>query len=197
MTAYLLLLSKWYSRLNFQVYMVDFMIFNGSYAFPNQIPLTFVSARVKNDDIYPLQRVIVNGLNKMKLNKAAILIFQQFQDYLVTYHLLLGTYHKDNCHWMLVIVDLKQQIFLFVDPLGTNEVTNGQLYIENICRWACHYSAAMHNTDIPTQYRLGTVQHALEVYSQNWGVYTLWVCIFMMDMKSYSYDHFYHSECHN
>ena len=102
--------------------MVDFiilkMILNGSYASQSQIPLTSVSARVKKDYIYTLQIVIANGLNKMKLNEAAILIFQQSQDYLVTYHLLLGTYHKDSCHWTLVIVDLKQQTFLFVDPSG-------------------------------------------------------------------------------
>ena len=61
----------------------------------------------------------------MKLNEAAILIFQQSQDYLVTYHLLLGTYHKDDGHWTLVIIDLKQQIFLLIDPLWTNEATNG------------------------------------------------------------------------
>ena len=102
--------------------MVDFMILkiilNGSYASQSQIPLTSVSARVRNDDIYPLQRVSANRLNKMKLNEAAILIFQRSQNFLATNHLLLGTYHKDNCHWTLLIVDLKQQIFLFIAPLG-------------------------------------------------------------------------------
>ena len=39
-------------------------------------------------------------------------------------------YHRDKSYWTLVIADLKQQIFLFVDPHKTNEVTYGQLYVE-------------------------------------------------------------------
>ena len=54
----------------------------------------------------------------MKLNEVAILIFQSSQDYLVTYHLLLGMYHKDSCLWTLVIIDLKQQYLCLLTPSG-------------------------------------------------------------------------------
>ena len=66
----------------------------------------------------------------------------------------MGTFHEGGNHWTLVLVDLKSQLFTFLDLLVNSEVTNGPQYKAAFKRWAIDYNRVkvVQKTKIPTKY---------------------------------------------
>lgn len=93
-------------------------------------------------------------------------------------NMFVGCYLKSGNHWTLVIVDITNGHFLYVDPKGHDERRFGSEFMSKFILWADRYNmATVHSNLVRTDLTLSTVRHCIQHDSRNCGIYTLFVSL--------------------
>ena len=89
---------------------------------------------------------------------------------------LLGTYHEGGNHWALIMVDLKNCLFTFLDPLVTSKIINGAKNKEAFEKWTLDYNKVkvIKSELLPTCYNRTLRLHAHQKDGTTCGIWTLW-----------------------
>ena len=74
------------------------------------------------------------------------------------------------------MVDLKNCLFTFLDPLVTSELINGAKYKEAFEKWTLDYNnvKVIKSESLPTCYNRTLTQHAHQKDGTTCGIWTLW-----------------------
>lgn len=90
---------------------------------------------------------------------------------------MMGTYHQNGNHWTLVLVDLRNAIFVFIDPLQVREMSVCKNLMNNFCKWTRAYNVVKPGATLPTAFKPRVIPHQKQQDGTNCGIWTLWVCI--------------------
>lgn len=93
--------------------------------------------------------------------------------------LLLGAYHYMHNHWCLVAIDMKEQLFTFIDPKCPRdaEILRGTQCVSNWCMYSVMRNQELPQHKAPSYFRLRVLHHAQQATMDynNCGIYTLTV----------------------
>ena len=102
---------------------------------------------------------------------------------------LIGPFHKDGNHWMLVVVDMEKNELLYIDPLApATEHATAEDFTHNWLEWALLHNQSSPHAVVPTFLSPVTARHAIQRDARNCGIFTMCVrnCLFQLGLNERS-----------
>ena len=91
---------------------------------------------------------------------------------------LIGPFHKDGNHWMLVVMDIEKSELLYIDPLApASEHATAEDFSQNWLEWALLHNQLSPHAVVPAFLSPVTTAHAIQRDARNCGIFAMCVRI--------------------